>query len=245
MSSFLAGNKKLFFSEILIFLFIQVFGLLTGWRMFNLVNWRQTIKPPVYGLTEFLISFTAVVLLILFFLKIFKKHHLPFRLFFYLLFFLTLPIVFLVWLPELFAFCLVIVLFLLLLFKPSVLVHNLVIMMMGVGAAVFIGLGFQLNQLVIISIILAIYDVIAVFVSGHMIKMFKEMFSHGFVLALTIPRTLKGWLIKISQIQIGGEFVFLGTGDLVIPLALAVSGLRQGFLIPVFIIIGASLGWVV
>jgi len=241
MSSFL-NKKRLFISEILIFLLIQILGLLTGWQMWISPEWREAFKFSPYTLGEFLIGFAAALLFVLIFLKIFQKRDFPFRLLFYFLVFLTGSIVFLVWLPEVLAIGLVIILFLILHFRPNILVQNLAVSLMCIGAAAFLGLGFEPKQLIIILIILAVYDIVAVFVSGHMIKMFKEMVGHKLVLALTIPTTLKGWLTNISQVKVGQDFMFLGTGDLVLPLALAISSLRHGLISSVFVILGSGIG---
>lgn len=242
MSNRINQKSRLFFLGINIFILIQILGLLTGWRMWNLPEWREAFKVPHYSLGEFLISFLAALLFILIFLKIFKKRYFPFRLLFYFLVFLTGSIVFLVWLPEVLAISLVIVLFLILHFRSNILIQNVAVVLMCIGAACFLGLGFEPKQLIVILIVLAIYDIIAVFISGHMIKMFKEMVSHRLVLALTIPATSKGWLTNLSQVQAGKDFMFLGSGDLVLPLALAISSLRQGFLASIFVILGAFLG---
>ncbi len=84
-----------------------------------------------------------------------------------------------------------------------------------------------------------------VFGTGTMIKMFKEMLSQKLILALTIPENPKNLTTKISQVEIGKGFIFLGTGDLVLPMAFAISVLRFNLLSSIFIIIGSFLGLLV
>ena len=234
---------NLLFGQIFGFLIIQIFGLLTGLRFFSLPIFRQRIFTPSLSVWDFFLAFIVAFLFITAFLKFFKKKRIPFKLLFYFLIFSAGSIVFFIWINNSFiAFLLVISLFFLLHFFPTVILQNILIAICVIGAGVVFGGSLFPYQMIIILLILAVYDLIMVFGTGQMIKMFKEMLSQRLILALTIPETAKGLTTKISEVEAGKGFIFLGTGDLALPMAFAISALRESLLSSIFIIIGSFLG---
>lgn len=237
---------NLFFGQIFGFLIIQFFGLITGLRFFSLPEFRQRIFIPSFSIPEFLIAFASAVLFIVIFLKIFKKRRTPFKLLFYFLIFTTGSLVFLIWFSDnLIAFFAVISLFILLHFFPNVILQNILIAICVVGAGIVLGGSLFPLQMILILLILAVYDLIMVFGTGQMIEMFKQMMAGKLILALTIPENPKDFGKKISEVETGKGFIFLGTGDLALPMAFAISALRQSLLSSIFIILGAFLGLLV
>ncbi len=234
---------NLLLGQIISFLIIQSFGLLTGLRFFSLPEFRSRIFTPSFSLSEFFLSFISAVLFILIFLKIFKRKRFPFQLLFYFLIFIAGSLVFLIWTRNsLITLFLVIFTFVLLYFFPTVLYQNILLTICITGAGVYLGAALFPSQIIFILIIIAIYDIIMVFGTGTMIKMFKEMLSQRLILALSIPENPKNLTKKISEIQIGKGFIFLGTGDLALPMAFAVSALRYSLISSIFILIGSFLG---
>lgn len=125
---------------------------------------------------------------------------------------------------------------------PSVLTHNLAIVLAISGISSYIGLSFSPLQIIIMLIILSIYDFIAVFKTKHMIVMFKKMMENGANLAIIVPNRLVGFLAGMDKAKPNDDFIFLGTGDLVFPIIFAVSALRISLLSSIMIIGGALLG---
>ncbi|MCX7778948.1 MAG: presenilin family intramembrane aspartyl protease [Patescibacteria group bacterium] len=237
------AKLNLIFGQMGSFLLIQIAGLFTGLKFFSLPEFKERIFTPSLSLADFFIAFISAVLFIFLVLKIFKKRKFPFKLIFYFLVFTTGSLVFLIWFPNSFLpFLIIIFLFLLLHFFPNVICQNILIAICVVGAGVFLGGSLFPFQMILILLILAVYDLIMVFGSGQMIEMFKKMLASRLILALTIPERLKDFTTKISEVEIGKGFVFLGTGDLALPLAFAISALRQGLISSVFIILGSFLG---
>jgi presenilin-like A22 family membrane protease len=225
------------------FLAIQILGLLTGLRFFSLPSFRQRIFTPSLSIGDFLLAFVTALLFVYFLLKFFKKRKLPFKLLFYFLIFSAGSIVFLIWIPNsLISFLLVILLFLLLHFFPTVILQNILIAICVIGAGIVFGGSLFSYQIIVILLILAVYDLIMVFGTGQMIKMFKEMMSQRLILALTIPENFKKLTTKISEVETGKGYIFLGTGDLALPMAFAISALRDSLISSIFIIIGSFLG---
>jgi len=234
---------NLFFGQIFGFLAIQILGLVTGLRFFSLPEFRQRIFTPSLSIPEFLIIFISAVLFIVIFLKIFKKRRFPFKILFYFLIFVTGSLVFLIWFSNnLIALLLVILFFILLHFFPNIILQNILIAICVIGAGVYLGGSLFPFQIILILLILAIYDIVMVFGTGSMIRMFKQMLAQRLILALTIPQNLKGLTTKISEVDVGKGFIFLGTGDLALPMAFAISAIRQSLLSSIFILIGSFLG---
>ncbi|MFN3301999.1 MAG: presenilin family intramembrane aspartyl protease [Patescibacteria group bacterium] len=237
---------NLLFGQIFSFLIIQILGLLTGLRFFSLPEFRQRIVVPSFSILEFLLTFAIAVLFVILFLKIFKKRRLPFKLLFYFLIFTTGSLVFLIWLRNSFLSLIFIILaFIFLHFFPNVLCQNILLAICIIGAGLYLGVALLPFQMIVILIIIALYDLVMVFGTGTMIKMFKEMMSQRVILALTIPENPKNLTTKISQVELGKGFIFLGTGDLALPMAFAISALRISLLSSIFILVGSLLGLLV
>jgi presenilin-like A22 family membrane protease len=111
--------------------------------------------------------------------------------------------------------------------------HNfmLVIGLPGIGA--LLGAGLLPFTAAAVLLVLSLYDIIAVYWTGHMVAM-AQRFMEGGVVPGVVVRTAPPHAASpfwITDVRAGGEAVILGTGDLVLPSILAVSAWR--FLEPV------------
>lgn len=110
----------------------------------------------------------------------------------------------------------------------NVLVHNLGIVL-GVGgiAAVF-GLSISIKFGLVMLVALSLYDIVAVYVTKHMVTMAKSMIESGAVFGFLIPFQFRGFLHSRNEAQVGiGEnFMILGSGDIGLPVIFAVSLIR-------------------
>ncbi len=95
-----------------------------------------------------------------------------------------------------------------------------------------------------ILILLAFYDFWAVYKTKHMVKMFRGMAEAKVHLALIIPQTFFGLFQKVKNVSPTTEFMFLGTGDIVIPAILVVSALKISILSSFITGLGAILGFI-
>lgn len=94
--------------------------------------------------------------------------------------------------------------------KFNLVLSNTGLLLALVGISLNLGVIFSIGVLTVLLVLLAIYDVIAVFWTKHMIYMFEEMRERsGFVPAFLIP--------------IGDDVAGLGGGDLVFPASFFVS----------------------
>ncbi|MEW6528431.1 MAG: presenilin family intramembrane aspartyl protease [Candidatus Micrarchaeota archaeon] len=82
------------------------------------------------------------------------------------------------------------------------------------GAGAVFGLSFNFHQALLFLVLLSIYDYIAVFKTKHMVKM-----------AMVLSKRETAFLISSVQQSTRGEIRFeLGTGDIIVPIILGVSG---------------------
>lgn len=111
---------------------------------------------------------------------------------------------------------------------PYVIIQNLVMIAGVAGIATSLGAGTPWPSLALMLAILAVYDIIAVYGTHHMVTMFKGLLARGVILALIIPEHPRLLLKRLHDVQPGEEFFFLGTGDVALPTIFVVSALRVG-----------------
>jgi len=96
------------------------------------------------------------------------------------------------------------------------------------GAGAYIGISLGMVPLIIFVTILSLYDIFAVFLTKHMVKIGKESVQSNYAFTIAIPT-------KEHHFE-------LGNGDLVIPLAIAASVLTNGPFTNNWLIAGIILG---
>lgn len=116
------------------------------------------------------------------------------------------------------------------LFIKNVITHNIGIILGVAGVGFLLGLAISPRTAVVIMVILSFYDIIAVYVTGHMVKMAKTMVESGVTFGFIIPSRISGFFSHIgeAQAQIGvrDQFMILGSGDIGLPVVLASSVAR-------------------
>ena len=78
-----------------------------------------------------------------------------------------------------------------------------------------------------------------------MVTMFKELVQKGTIFAAIMPDKFKDWFADLSRVKSGMDFVFLGTGDMLLPLIFSVSVIPYGMESVVFSLVGSLVGVVV
>ncbi len=203
-------------------------------------------QPVEISIFQFLFSFLIATLLMLLFLKIFKGKFM-FEIFFSgaVIFGAQGPlgIIF----AKFTAFLIAVAIAILRFICPRILTQNVAIIIGVAGIAASLGMSIKPLMALSILIVLSIYDIIAVYKTRHMIKLFKGMAKRGAVLALVIPKNFSLWFSKFEIIkpENKNEFIFLGTGDLALPIFFAISALSSGIEFSLFIIFGAVIGFTI
>lgn len=104
-------------------------------------------------------------------------------------------------------------------------VRNITAIISSAGVAAMFGLYFNLLQLILFAVLMAIYDYAAVFITRHMVK-FATVFSR------------KNMSLSVSAVHRDHntgqtEFLELGTGDIIIPISLALAVFKESYLLGV------------
>ena len=246
---------NIFWKEAFLFFLTQVLGLFVVVRLSKSLEFLE-IKPEPVSFLNFLVYFLIGTLIILAVLKISKKGSgILLQIFFVLAVFSGLDILLSSLIGEPGAIILAAGLVIFRFLQPTILLHNIVVIggLAGIGGA--LGLTLIPRDAIILLIILAIYDVIAVYKTKHMVKMAQEMIKKRVILGIIVPEKFSGFyasMVDVEREKISADnlskaprknkFMVLGGGDLALPLLLIASVARQGIWHSVIILVFAILG---
>jgi len=121
-------------------------------------------------------------------------------------------------------------------------VYDLVLLPGMAGLAFTLGDSLQPIALAVILSILSIYDLLAVYATGHMTRIAAGLLRQKALFAIIIPVTPAGFRRRLKDVEPGGEFVIMGTGDIVLPAMLAASVARYGTAMALLPALGALIG---
>lgn len=209
-------------------------------RRFYGIEPNQFISP-----LNFIVSFVLATIFIILIPFIFRRRKRGIRFIFRVVFIFSVffgsLLTFSIWTSSIVALILTAILLVIWLIKPFVLLHNLIIMLTVAGFSAVLGLGFGPLMIIAFLVLFSVYDFIAVYKTKHMIKMVKETMSAGVLLGFAMPLKVSDAFSSLKKIKIGGNFLILGSGDIIFPLLLAVSLAPYGWL-PAAIVVLFSLG---
>jgi len=127
-------------------------------------------------------------------------------------------------------------------FWPRVLIHDIAIVLGVAGISALLGLSLTPTAALIILSVLSIYDIIAVYRTGHMIRMAQAMMESGAIFGFLVPLKLSGFLSLRKQAQDTRDFMILGSGDISLPLificSLVTVSLQSAVVTSVFTLAG-------
>lgn len=203
-------------------------------------------EPAEIDMFQFIVSFFIATALMLLFIKKFKGKFL-FEFFFAGAIIFGAQGPFGLFLSQIYAFLASVALVLFRFKYPRIWTQNIIIIIGVSGIAASLGASVNPIFAIFILILLSLYDIVAVYKTRHMVKLFKGMAERGAVLALVIPKKISLWKNKFSFIKAENknEFIFLGTGDIALPLFFATSAFVNGIKFSIAIILGAIIGLVV
>ena len=139
--------------------------------------------------------------------------------------------------------------------KPEWYVINSIAVFTGVGAIAMIGISLTIPVTIILLIAMAIYDLIAVYKTKHMIDLADSFIDLKLPVMFVIPKKRDYSLLKqtktlkekLADNQERDAF-FLGLGDVVFPGLLAVSAFHtlpsNGLLMAISVLIGTLIGFI-
>jgi presenilin-like A22 family membrane protease len=233
------SKARLLSTEIFLFLMVQLIGIYVASSL--MIRSPELLAVQEISLITFLAIFSMTVILIFLAMK-FLKHKFGFKLLFIFLILVGSRTVFASIFSANIATILSFVLMFLWLALPYVFMHNIAIIFAISGISTELGFSVSFTTMVILITLLSIYDVIAVYKTKHMVKMFTSLMNKGLLLSLIIPYELKNWLMPTNKVRPKKGFMLLGTGDLAFPLILAVTALKFSLTTSLFIVGGSTIG---
>lgn len=130
---------------------------------------------------------------------------------------------------------------------PTILLHNILFLFTTVVFSSVLALQINPTTIIILLAALAVYDIVSVYLTKHMIKMAKAMIERHIIFGFIIPEKIKYNLWGVQKAQPGDGVVFLGGGDVGLPLFLvsnvAFYNLTQGIIVAIFAILGIILSY--
>lgn len=197
--------------------------------------------PSSAALPLFLLFFASATAFMVLFVRLYRGQFL-YRVLFSLIVFLGLLKLFEAVFPFEFS-ALVAAVFLLGLFVvPTVWTHDIIVILSAAGIGSVFALSFSEYAAIALLLILALYDVIAVFVTKHMITLAHEMIRHKATFALFIPERVRGFIESVSAVRPGAGFLILGGGDIVLPIIYLSTVARESMAVAVAGVGGALVG---
>lgn len=130
---------------------------------------------------------------------------------------------------------------------PSIFLHNIIFLFSATAFSSILSLQIDDAAIVILLAALAVYDIVSVYITKHMVKMAKAMIESKLIFGLIIPEKIKYNFWGVEKVKPGEGVVFLGGGDIGLPLFLvantAFSDLAQGIIVALFAILGMALSY--
>lgn len=223
-------SGKIFLFQIILFSLSLVLGIFSAKRLKELFPF-QKIPEPI-SIWQFLIWFFLATFFLLFLIYFFKSKKEK-KFFFKILFLVVVTLgnlfFFSLWFGSIFSLFLTSLLVFLWLKKSSIFWHNLFLILAIAAIGARLGISLKPESVIFLLIFFSIYDYIAVYKTGHMIKMAKEMISQKSILGLVIPQNISDFQTSLKKIKPGGKFLILGAGDIVFPLIFCSSLMIESF----------------
>lgn len=129
----------------------------------------------------------------------------------------------------------------------NVLFHNLGVILGIAGVAAVFGLSISTSVGLILLAVLSVYDIVAVYVTKHMLTLAKNMVESGAIFGFLVPFEFKGFFYNKLQAKakVGENFMILGSGDIGLPLVFVSTlikiSLMSAILTSIFSVLGLFL----
>lgn len=234
------------FLKVLIpFVLTQILGIYAAYKFLPEILY---VKPVSWGSFSFydflfLVIFAAVFIFVA--SKFQKFGSVFYKVFLTILIFSGSQTMFGIWFNPITATLAAILLIILFWFFQNVFAQNIAMILTIAGIGAVLGVSFTPVTVLFILVIFSFYDIIAVYRTGHMIKIAETMLKARAIFGFVIPGSLEGWSERLSAVIPGERFMILGSGDVIFPLLLSASLVRismaQAIAVSVFAVIGLFL----
>lgn len=213
---------QLFLYTVLLFAVAQGLALFVAEQLSAIRSITTTSLSEGMSALYFLIFFFAVTLFFLVLFHVYKGNAL-YRIIFVITVFAGLLKIFELVFPTSLSAIVAVVFIIGLFLLPLVWVHDLIVLFAGAGIGAIFGLQFHWTFAMILLVILSFYDIIAVFITKHMVTLAHELIKRSCTFALIIPEHIIQFRASLMAIRPGSGFLILGGGDIVLPMFLTAS----------------------
>lgn len=231
----------------LLFFTLLLFAAAQGAALFvteQLAIMRLSSAPTLADggvVAYFLLFFFAVTLFFLILFHIYRGN-LLYRIIFLLAVFAGLLKVFELVFPVSLSMVVAVFFILGLFLLPVIWVHDLIIILAGAGIGAVFGIQFHWSFAILLLAILSVYDIIAVFVTKHMIVLAHELIKRSCSFALIVPEHWRNFRFGLMEVKPGSGFLILGGGDVILPMFLTASAYLTQPSAAVTAIVGMCIG---
>ena len=223
----------------------QILGVYAAFRFLPLFNLTEPVSFRALSVYDFLVLIVFVVLFFFVAIRFKKVGSIFFKVFLTLLIFSGSQSILGIWFGSIVSALLAVLVIALFWKIQNVITQNFAMILTIGGIGAMLGLSFQPLTVVYVLIIFSIYDIIAVYKTGHMIKLARSMIESRAIFGFVVPESDRGVGEKITSVAPGQGFMILGSGDVIFPLLLAASLVRtsvaQSVLVAIFAMAGLLL----
>ena len=216
---------SIFWKEALGFIGVEILAIAAGLKF---LAQKPEYTQVTFSIPQFIIAFLIATFLLIGLIKVIKGG-LFFKIFFSFVLWIGIQILFGAVFSDFVSIVLAFLVVLGIFIIPRVWMWDMAIILGISGVATILGMNLAPFTVIIILVILSIYDIVAVYLTKHMVWMAKEISKRGVMFGFIIPAKMSSFNQKIEQVRFGkGGFMLLGTGDLALPVVLVVSSLSYG-----------------
>ncbi len=235
-------HLKLFFHTISLFVGGQLLALVVSHQLKSIAPLGDlTTTRGIFDILSFLMLFFAATLFLVVLFQL-HKGRLVFRSVFIILIFLGLFKLFELVFPSSLSALVAGVFILALYIIPTVWAHNLIILLASSGIGPLFGMQLRWDFAAAVLIILSIYDVVAVYVTKHMIELSHAMIKHQASFALLVPERMRQFRTSLFEVKPGSGFLIFGGGDVIMPMIFLVSVFMASSTLAFWALGGMALG---
>lgn len=239
-------RSELFLQEIALFAAAQISGVFIVSKIKNIFLEHQVPISEI-GIIDFLSYFligTAVVLVLS---RRSKLSSFAMFAFFILTMFLGVNLFLSLFINQGAAFYFAVTIIIFRFVFPSIFFHNIIFLISIVAFSSALSLQFDAITIIVILALLAVYDIVSVYFTKHMVKMAKAMIEKHLIFGFIIPEKIRYNFLGVDKAKPGTGVVFLGGGDVGLPLFLvanvASTNITQGLIVAIFSILGMVLSY--
>ncbi len=223
-------NLPVFFKIAILFVLTQALGIYAAYKFLSASSAIQPLKIEGFSIYELVIWLAFTVVFIFLITRFSLLGSVFFKIFLTLVIFSGVQAVLGIWFSDVISTSIT-VLFLILFWSWSnIFTQDLTMILTFSGIGAIIGLSLEPITAAFLLVILSFYDIIAVYKTKHMVKLAESMIRAKAIFGFIVPSTFKHLKEPISNVRPGGEFMILGSGDVILPLLLSASLVRFSLL---------------